>query len=120
MLAALVHDAHEFAVGDVSRPMKIVLRGRDGGRSFFDTIETRVQRVVCAAFGVPWIAVHSRSVKRADETMLMTEARDLMAPPSEPWEWAEDVEPLPYPIEPWSAEEAKGRWLARYRELGGR
>lgn len=108
-LWGLLHDAGEAYVGDVPRPAKRQLPR-------FDEIEDRILRAVLDRYGLTWPA--PEAVWRADDQLLMTEARDLMAPAPEPWNIP--AEPLPGRIEPWSPERAKEAFLARFAELGGR
>ena len=107
-LWGLLHDAGEAYVGDVPRPAKRLLPR-------FDEIEDRILRVVLTKYGLEWPAPDS--VWRADDQLLVTEARDLMSAAPEPW--GIDATPLAEPIVPWSPEEAKRAFLARFVELGG-
>ena len=75
-LQALLHDAHEAYIGDVSTPLKWLLPE-------YRTVERRVWLAVAAAFDID--PVLHPSVKEADRVMLMTERRDLLAPCAERW-----------------------------------
>jgi 5'-deoxynucleotidase YfbR-like HD superfamily hydrolase len=68
-----------------------------------------------------WFLKHvmPAAVKEADNIMLMTEARDLMAPPPEPWVEAA-YQPLSTKIYPWPWTIAREKFLARFHELGGK
>lgn len=75
-LHALLHDAAEAYVGDLSRPMKEVLRL---GRCNFKTIEWKVQRAIYEKLGLPPPNGHEEEVvERADMVALATERRALM------------------------------------------
>lgn len=103
-LAGLLHDAAEAYVSDVPRPVKDQLEGlRDR--------EDDLLEVIFAALGVPWPV--PPSVKVFDDRLLATELRDLMAPLPE----ALPFEPLTERIDPWSAQDAEARFLARFAEL---
>lgn len=109
-LAALLHDAAEAYVVDVPRPIKGVLG------SVYRDLERGVAAAIGLRFGVELVNLHPE-VKFADEVMLATEARDVMAEPPRPWH------PMPEPvgqkIESWSAEEAEERFISRWLECGG-
>ncbi len=107
-LAALLHDAAEAYVSDVPRPVR--RRVPD-----FDAVEARILAVILERFGLP--PRLPDAVRAADDALLATELRDLMAPPPEPW--ALRAEPLPGRIEPWSPAEAERAFLARFAELAG-
>lgn len=107
-MEALMHDAPEAYLGDVTRPLKALLPD-------YQFIESRVERVVLSAFGVA--LPMSAEVKMADNVLLATERRDLMPFCAEPWECLKGVEPLPDEIVPWSPEDAKRAFIARFREL---
>lgn len=76
-LEALLHDAAEAYIGDVTRPLKLLLPD-------YRAIEQRVEWAIRAAFDLP--SKQSPAVKQADLTLLATERRDLM--PSDATEWA--------------------------------
>lgn len=67
---ALMHDAAEAYVGDVSRPLKDMLPG-------FARIEARVWRAICARFNITATAEQKAAVKEIDNLALATEAREL-------------------------------------------
>lgn len=89
-LQALLHDAHEAYVGDVSTPLKWEVPA-------FRDVNARVWCAVADAFGIP--RQLDASVKHADRVMLMTERRDLLAYCPEEWGAEfECIEPRPTPI----------------------
>lgn len=108
-LAALLHDAAEAFLGDVSRPLKSLLPG-------YRALEDRIEPVVLARFGLP--PVLPPSVKAADKAMLLVEQRQAMGDAGRPWpglgEWVPEVE-----LEFWEPTSACDWFLARYLELGG-
>jgi hypothetical protein len=104
----LLHDATEAYLPDVARPVKKELVG-------FKEIEDRLMEAIVCRFGLTWPM--PAAVKEVDLILLATERRDLMAPPPYRWTSTERVAPLLDPIEPWSPEYAKERFLARCGEL---
>lgn len=79
LLCGLMHDAHEAYTADLIRPAKEVLDAL--GRGCWQRWEAQVQRQVLERYGLakPMRKWHDE-VKRADNTMLLTEARDVMPP----------------------------------------
>lgn len=78
--AGLFHDAAEAYVGDMVRPLKhLMVR--------FGEIERRIEFAIAERFDIP--IPMPESVKRADNALLATEARDLMGPPPMPWDLPE-------------------------------
>lgn len=106
-LQALMHDAPEALVGDVSKPLKELLPD-------YQQIEEQVEAVVFRRFNIP-LPLHP-SVKQADIQMLAAEKIQLMHC-SDPWHWTFDYEPADIKIMCWSPEQAKAAFLNRYREL---
>lgn len=109
-LQALLHDASEAFMHDVTRPLKILL-------SEYRRLENDMQDEIFRRFNVPLKMHHS--VKRADNIVLATEMRDLMTTPpnfaivgNNP-----DEKPLPLPIRPMSPKAAYMAFMDTFREL---
>jgi hypothetical protein len=106
VLAALLHDAAEAYVSDVVRPLKRFLPEHSRA-------EGLVFGAIAEAFNIPselpW------SVHDADETLLATEARDLMG--ADPDEWNLVRDPLRWTIEPWAPAMARAEFLAMFESL---
>ena len=111
-LAALLHDATEAYLVDVPRPVKPHLHG------YRDT-EERLARVIELWAGLPHGATSWRLVREADELLLMTEKRDLMAEAPAPWTFAQGVPatPLPEAIQPWTWQVAEWEFRALFERL---
>ena len=105
-LWGLLHDAAEAYLSDLPKPIKQLLPA-------FCEAEDRLLEVILDRFGLTWPL--PEEVHEADLRLLATEARDLMAPPPEPW--GLDIEPLPRAIEPWAPENAERRFLRAFEEL---
>lgn len=96
----LLHDAAEAYLGDMIRPLK-----RSGFMHEFLQAKHRAELVIGEVFGLvltPMLA----AVKDMDNIVLLTEKRDLLAPPPVPWTERGYV-PLAatiYPLMPASAE----------------
>jgi 5'-deoxynucleotidase YfbR-like HD superfamily hydrolase len=105
-LWGLLHDAGEAYLTDLPRPVK-------KGLPQFSEIEDRVLEQVALRFGLSWPM--PRAVKDADNLLLATEARDLMAPPAGDWKLG--VDPLPERIEPLGPEEAERLFLQEFHAL---
>jgi hypothetical protein len=114
-LAILLHDAPEYVIGDLISPFKAQLG--DG----YKAIERRLLAAVHLRFGLPpeapkAVAALCKKADRAAAYLEATklagfdqrEARDFFgAPPA--WSKAYDAF-----LTPWSADEAKSRYLARF------
>lgn len=113
-LAALLHDASEAYCVDVPRPLKPYLTG-------YREIEHGVMHVIEAWAGLPVGACEAPIVKRADEVLLMTEARDLMGPAPAPWTFAQGARavPLRETIAPWGWQRAEAAFLEKFAALRG-
>ncbi len=113
--AGLMHDAAEAYVGDVSGPLKRLMRKMvKDWESPYDAVEARVWRAIAERFGLP--AELSQEVKEADLRMLMTEKKMLG---KEPQSWEIDVVPYPMDIRACSAEFAMRHFMERFKELAG-
>jgi hypothetical protein len=105
-LWGLLHDMGEAYVGDLPRPIKASVPEHTN-------FESSLLQVAAQGFGLSWPI--PEAVHRADDRLLATEARDLMAPP--PQSWGLTAEPLAEEISPWSPALAKQNFLARFHEL---
>lgn len=95
-LEALLHDASEAFLGDVTSPLKSLLRE-------YKQIEAATQQAIFNAFGVvtdtPAVGGLSEPVHRADMIALATEKRDLMGDDDGPgWACLAGIEPDPRDI----------------------
>jgi hypothetical protein len=109
-MQALLHDASEAFIHDITRPLKQMLPE-------YRTIETALQMEIFKRFGTPLLMHYS--VKRADNIVLATEMRDLITTPphfmivgNNP-----DEKPLPFTIVPVPPKQARLAFLHAYYEL---
>ena len=109
-LEALLHDATEAWLGDVSTPLKALLPE-------YVRIEKKLDRVVRRKFGLP--EEMSGPVHRADRVLLATEKRDLMPEDTDKWPVLEGVSPLPGSVLPWTENSAREVFLERWARLTG-
>lgn len=110
-LWGLMHDASEYALGDVNTILK---KTSDFGPPY-RAYEAALMAVICDKFGLNH--KEPADVKKADLILLMTEKRDLLGEGREPWYGGADVECLKERIFPWPQEVAEVRFLARFKEL---
>lgn len=105
-LAALMHDAAEAVLGDVSRPLKSLLPD-------YKRIEKRVEAAIAVRFGLP--AEMPDSVKKADLHMLAVEQRQCMLN-KDRWPGIDIDGPVPE-IKFWTPAEAYSRFCKRWGEV---
>jgi hypothetical protein len=117
---ALAHDLAEAIYGDAVTPVKAVL-----GQAYRE-LEERLDRALCGALGFafPLREEWRRAVKKADRIAAvteavrlanwsLTEARDLVGKGYRGPLWTG-------PLEPWTEQEARQRWIARFEAVGGK
>jgi len=114
-LAALLHDAPEYVIGDMITPFKAAVGGD------YKRIESLLQEAVHIRFGLPPClpADIARVIKRADKTAAFSEAVDLAG-----FDEAEARRVLGYrrkarsePLVPRPPNEVKDAYLARFDRL---
>jgi hypothetical protein len=110
-LWGLLHDASEAYVIDMPRPLK-----HSGWMETYREIEGQVQQAICARFGLRW--PEPPEVKRIDNLLLNTEARDLMAPLHS--EWTHREPSLRQRIIPLASPEVEARYLRAFARYGGK
>lgn len=105
----LLHDSAEGFTGDVSTPLKMMIK------DLYGPIEERVERAIFKKFKRPF-PMHPK-IKEMDLIMLCTEKRDLLPASGPQWEILDGVQPLKKIIKPWGPEKAKRKFLERFYEL---
>jgi len=112
-LHALLHDAAEAYVCDVSRPLKAVLPAL---RDIEEGVLARIYEHVGVKLPTKgeWA-----ELAKADLRMLRTECEQVMGRAPLPWDSCEDVEPYVRTLGCWGPETASQVWLERFVELRG-
>jgi 5'-deoxynucleotidase YfbR-like HD superfamily hydrolase len=120
-LAALLHDAPEYVIGDMISPFKAVLDGA------YKAVEKRLLSAIHIRFGLPPIlaAGVTQQIKAADRGAAYLEATQLAGfaqaeakrlfgrDPGLPTTTMQDY------LTPWTAAKAEKRFLARFKALHG-
>lgn len=107
-LAALLHDAAEAYLGDMVKPLKVLLPE-------FAALEDQVSAIIAATYGIDFSDY--APIKHADLIALATEKRDLMPHSVERWAYLDDITPLPAIIRALGPQEAKQRFLDEFAIL---
>ncbi|MGO9265208.1 MAG: hypothetical protein ACLQBA_10030 [Candidatus Binataceae bacterium] len=105
---ALLHDAAEAFIGDVTRPLKQLLPE-------YRRIESNVEDAIIERFGLD--RRFKDTVKRADLQVLAAEQAQVMAPGCADWAVAAGIEPAQVKVRYLPPEVAKRRFLNRYLQL---
>lgn len=109
-LAALMHDAAEAFIGDVTRPLKRLLLD-------YKRIEAEIEAAIAARFGIA--GMHEPAVKAADLAMLAAEQAAMMPRHTDSWAVLTGVVPADVTFRHWTPIEAKFAFLNRYADLTG-
>ena len=109
-LTALLHDAAEAYLGDMVKPLKVLLPE-------FAALEDKVSAIIAATYGIDFSDY--APIKQADLIALATEKRDLMPHSAERWAYLDGIAPLPGIIDAMGPAEAKQRFLQAFAELSG-
>jgi 5'-deoxynucleotidase YfbR-like HD superfamily hydrolase len=109
-LQTLLHDASEAYIVDVPRPIKKLLPE-------YSVMEDNIQRTIYRKFGLP--EEMPQVVKIVDNTMLVTEASQLLYE-TNGW-WKQDNWPKPYliNIHPMKPIKAAHEFMCLFKQLGG-
>lgn len=105
---ALLHDAAEAFLGDITRPLKQLLPE-------FKRIEKDVELAILDRFGVP--APLPPQVKHADLRVLAAEQRQIMPEGTDGWIRGQRIEPAAVVVHHLSPTDAKRAFLERFNEL---
>ncbi len=106
--AALMHDAAEAFVGDVTRPLKQLL-------PTYKRIEADVERAIFERFNVPYPL--PAAVKLADLSVLAAEQGQIMPRGTNAWALAEGIAPAEITVKALRPEEAKVAFMERFTQL---
>ena len=107
-MAALLHDAAEAYLGDMVKPLKVLMPS-------FALLEERVSAIIAATFAIDFSDY--APIKRADLIALATEKRDLMPHSVERWAYLDQIAPLPDAIVTMDPGLAKHSFLETFAQL---
>jgi hypothetical protein len=107
-LAALMHDAAEAFIGDVTRPLKSLLPD-------YKRIERNVEDAIAIRFGIA--GMDAPEVKSADLAMLAAEQAEIMPAHADGWAVLGGVIPAPVNLRMWRPEVAREAFLDRFLQL---
>ena len=105
---ALLHDAAEAFIGDVTRPLKQLMPE-------FKRIEADVEDAVIDRFKMR--RDYRKAVKMADLSVLAAEQLQIMAPGCADWALEAGIEPAPIKVRHLTPSEAKHEFLVRFEKL---
>lgn len=108
-LEGLLHDAHEYAIGDKLKPLKMNLATLDGGA--WKELEHHFEVAVRRRFGLP--DKMTPAVKEQDYIAVATEHRQLQTITGQV-DWGTLPPPWPETIEPWGVMRARDEFLDRF------
>lgn len=107
ILTGLMHDSSEAYIADIARPIKHTLMN-------YLEIEQRLEKALAIRFNL--LFPFPPCIKEADNIMLNTERRDIMATPARPYNTF-GVGHRTKKIELWSSERAENEFLFRFNTL---
>ncbi len=116
VMAALMHDAHEYITGDLSSPMKACIG------TAWKVEETRIQKQVLRRFGL-WSAflTHHDQIHHADMHALSTERVQLMPEHEQEWPCVTSHPPLDWLnfslFDSWTPAAWEAAFIDRFTEL---
>lgn len=105
---ALLHDAAEAFLGDITRPLKQMLPD-------FKRIEAEVERAIFSRFDID--GKIPQEVKAADLRVLASEQQQIMPAGTDIWLKNQEIRPAPVSVRHLTPVQAKRAWLERYHEL---
>jgi hypothetical protein len=107
-MEALMHDAAEAFIGDVTRPLKSLLPE-------YKAIERSIEAEVAAQFSLS--DIDHPAIKRADLLMLHAEQAVMMPDHSDKWATDPGEPPLAINFRNWSPQRAKEAFLDRFHAV---
>jgi 5'-deoxynucleotidase YfbR-like HD superfamily hydrolase len=116
----LLHDAPEAYLGDMSKPVKRLLRIEPDEPGIYDLYEKRWSGIIYRKFGYTeeQVLQHKPKINEIDMRMLFTERNQLLPMfDTKDWNSLGEYEPFAYSINPWSPATAKKAFLNAYENL---
>lgn len=107
--ACLMHDAAEAFVGDVVKPLKVMLQN-------YDAIECRMEGVIADKFGIDFVTTKA-AYKKIDHEMLIAERRALFSADNVKWFGEDRVRHISPPIQCWNPKVAEQEFLSSVRQI---
>lgn len=101
--AVLMHDAAEAFVGDVVKPLKIMLPE-------FSAVEDRVERAIERKFGVDF-QTHKSKIRKIDHEMLIAERRAMFSADDVLWAGESTVRRLVVNFRKWTPSQSEKHFL---------
>lgn len=94
-LAVLLHDAHEYVIGDITTPAALAVQYLCGGLNLpnsigytLSKIKANIDSAIWSRLGLPNLSLmHSDKIRALDLRMLGTEKRDLLNEPENEYVW---------------------------------
>lgn len=109
-LAVLMHDATEAFVGDMVKPLKMMLPA-------YAIIEARVEAAIAEKFGIDF-RTHANVIKEIDRAMLIAERRRLFSPDKVAWTGEHSVRKLSVDFRLWRPSDAEMYFEQEAQSLG--
>jgi hypothetical protein len=120
-LEFLMHDAHEYIIGDITRPVIVAVQciclEHGMHADPIAIIKNRVQRAIERKWSLKGGGWVDSAINEADARMLQTERLQILGPPPPPWSLSDGVPPYDLAIEGWSPEQAEFEFRSTFIEL---
>lgn len=109
-LSALLHDATEAYINDLSSPIKTILP------SYCHLEDQIYQKLIAKTFNLP--SEIPQKVKEIDLKLLITEKRDLLKTTNIKWsEYFNNIEPYEKKIRPWGHKKSENIFLKTFYQI---
>ena len=112
---ALLHDAHQYLIGDISSPTHSALKVLGVGEAV-EQLKDRLDIAIFARFGLAWPTPHKirAAIESADLEAFQTEFRDLMAEDVR-YDWS--PRPINNPVSALPWDKAEELFLAHWHRM---
>ncbi len=109
--AALLHDATEAYLGDVVKPLKVLLKD-------YQWIEGAFTHVILERFRLSRSVAMWDAIKEIDQAMLIAERKALFSRDGVAWAGESDVRSLPVQVRCWNPDQARWEFLGVCADYG--